>query len=137
AALWLAIFYRLDRLEPEPKHMVLNVYLVGALLTAALHGPILQGVFNVNQWLYNNWWSHLLGGILVVGFLEQFIVYLAVRYVIFDDPEFDERVDGVIYAVAAGLGVATILNFNYVLQHGGVDLNIGSIRMVVHALAHA
>jgi RsiW-degrading membrane proteinase PrsW (M82 family) len=137
AALWLAIFYRLDRLEPEPKHMVMNVYIMGTILAAAVHEPILQGVFGVGEWLYNSWWAYLLGAILVVGFLEQFIVYVTVRYVMFDHPEFDERVDGVIYAVAAGLGVATILNFSYVLVHNGVDLAVGSIRMVVNALAHA
>jgi RsiW-degrading membrane proteinase PrsW (M82 family) len=60
-----------------------------------------------------------------------------VRYGIYADPEFDERVDGVIYAIAAGLGLATVLNFNYVLEHGGVDLGIGSVHVVVTALAHA
>jgi RsiW-degrading membrane proteinase PrsW (M82 family) len=57
--------------------------------------------------------------------------------VMFDHPEFDERVDGVIYAIAAGLGLATILNFEYVYSRNGVDLDIGSIRMVINTLAHA
>jgi len=39
--------------------------------------------------------------------------------------------------VAAGLGVATVTNFNYVLRHGGVDLDMGSIRMVVNTLGFA
>ena len=52
-------------------------------------------------------------------------------------PEFDERLDGIIYATAAGLGVATVVNFGYVLEHGGVDLGIGSVRMVTNALGYA
>jgi RsiW-degrading membrane proteinase PrsW (M82 family) len=137
AGLWLGFFYRLDRYEPEPKRMVLGVYVLGALVTAALHQPVLEGVFSADSWLYDQWWTRLLGGILVVGVLEQFLVYLVVRFSIFGHPEFDQRVDGVIYAMAAGLGVATVLNFQYVIERGGVDLDIGSIRMVVNALAFA
>ncbi|MDQ3250625.1 MAG: PrsW family glutamic-type intramembrane protease [Chloroflexota bacterium] len=137
AGLWLVFFYRLDRREPEPKRMVFNVFMVGLLLAAALYQPVVQGMFTVDSWLYHRWWVRLLGGILIVGFVEQFLVYLAVRYGVFEDAEFDERIDGVIYAIAAGLGFATFLNFRYVIERGGVDLDIGSIRMVVNALAHA
>lgn len=137
AALWLLVFYRMDRLEPEPKRMVFNVFLIGALVTAALHAPVLNGIFAVNDWLYHSWWSQLLGSIVIIGMVEQAFVWAIVRYTVFSSPEFDERVDGVIYAIAAGLGVATVLNFQYVLSRGGVDLNIGSMRMVVTAMAQA
>ena len=137
AVLWLYFFYRLDRLEAEPKHMVLGVFLLGALITAALHDFIIDDVFNVRDWQYNSWWGHLLGGILIVGIVQQFIIYATVRYAVFRHPEFDERVDGVIYSVAAGLGLATVLNFSYVFRSNGVDLDIGSIRMVINALAYA
>ena len=137
AALWLVIFYRMDRREPEPKRLVVTVYLGGLLLAAALFQPVLGSLFAVDTWLYQTWWSQLLGGILVIGFLSTGIVYLAVRFLVFDDREFDERVDGILYAVAAGLGVATVVNFGYVTQHGGVDLGIGSIRMVTNALGYA
>jgi RsiW-degrading membrane proteinase PrsW (M82 family) len=137
AAIWLFFFYRLDRLEAEPKHMVGGVFLLGALITAALHDFIINDIFNVNEWQYNSWWGHLLGGILIVGFVEQFIIYVTVRYAVFRHPEFDERVDGVIYSVAAALGLATVLNFYYVFRSNGVDLDIGSIRMVINALAYA
>jgi len=137
AALWLVVFYRMDRLELEPKRMVFNVFLIGALVAAALHAPILNGIFAVNDWLYSSWWSQLLGSIVIIGMVEQAFVWAIVRYTVFSSPEFDERVDGVIYAIAAGLGVATVLNFQYVLSRGGVDLDIGSIRMVVTAMAQA
>ncbi len=137
AGLWLSFFYQLDRQEPEPVEMVFSIFVVGMLLTAALYQPVLQGIFEIDRWLYANWWARLLGGILVVGFFEQFLVYATVRYGVFKRPEFDERMDGIIYAIAAGLGFATVLNFIYVLDRGGVDLDIGSMRMVVNALAHA
>lgn len=137
ALLWLLIFYRLDRAEPEPKRLVAGVYLTGLLLAAALHLPLFGVIFDTQSWLGAYWWSQLLGNILVTGMVTAAIIYGAVRVVVFDNSEFDERLDGVIYAVAAGLGVATVSNFVYVWQHGGVDLNIGSIRVVVDTLGYA
>jgi len=136
ALLWLGIFYGFDRIEPEPKQMVLVTFVAGALLFAALQRPVLHGIFQIDEWLYTTWWSRLLGGALVVGVFEQYLVFLAVRYIAFENPEFDERVDGVIYAIAAGLGIATVVNFLYVVEGGGVDIGIGSLRMVVHTLAY-
>lgn len=137
ALLWLGFFYGFDRLEPEPRRMVMATFAGGAILFAALAGPLLNRIFGVDQWLASTWWSRLLGGVLVVGVIEQYLVYLTVRYLVFEHAEFDERVDGVVYAVAAGLGVATVINFEYVLARGGVDLDIGSVRMVINALAYA
>lgn len=137
AVLWLVIFYRIDSREPEPKRLVAGVYAVGLLLAAGIYLPILNGVFAVDTWLYQNWWVQLVGEVLVIGMLGMGLVYLAVRATVFDNPEFDERLDGIIYAMAAGLGIGTVINFMYVWQHGGVDLGIGSIRMVTNALGYA
>ena len=127
----------LDAREPEPKRLVSTVYVVGLLLAAALYQAVVIGFFDVESWMYSYWWSQLFGEILVIGALSMGIVYLTVRFIVFGHPEFDERLDGIIYAMAAGLGIATVVNFAYVIQHGGVDLGIGSIRMVTNALGYA
>ena len=137
ALIWLVFFYRQDRLEPEPKQYVFGVFLLGALLAGAAAIPLTGDLFQVEDWLYRSVLSRILGSILVVGFIQEFLKYAAVRYSIYSSAEFDERVDGVIYATAAGLGFATMLNFQYVLAYRGVDPTIGAIRMVVNALAHA
>jgi RsiW-degrading membrane proteinase PrsW (M82 family) len=46
-------------------------------------------------------------------------------------------VDGIVYGAAAGLGLATLLNLQYVLGSGGVKLDVGVLRVTVTALAHA
>jgi len=137
AFLWLIFFYQQDRLEPEPKVYVISVFVLGALLAQAIGIPLLEVVFDVRRWLSISPWVNLLGSILVVGFTQEFLKYAAVRYSIYRLPEFDERVDGVVYGTAAGLGYATMLNFNYVIASGGVNLQVGVIRIVVTALAQA
>ncbi len=137
ALIWLGFFYQQDRVEPDPKGYVLGVFALGALLAAGVGQPLIDQVFRVSQWLYADAVTTLLGSILVVGFVQEFLKYAAVRYSIYTSPEFDEATDGVIYATAAGLGYATVLNIQFVLASGGLDLTAGVIRMVVVALAQA
>ena len=137
AGIWLVFFYMQDRLEPEPKHFVLGVFALGGLLASAIGVPLVENVFRVSHWLYADTVTTILGGILVVGFTQEFLKYAAVRYSIYHSEEFDEPTDGVIYATAAGLGYATVLNIQFVVSNGGVDLGSGVIRMAVVALAQA
>jgi RsiW-degrading membrane proteinase PrsW (M82 family) len=137
AVIWLAFFYLQDRLEPEPKRYVVGVFILGALLAAAVGIPLVDDLFSVKEWLYDSQVVRLVGGILVLGFSQEFLKYAAVRYTVYGSREFDERMDGVIYGTAAGLGYATMLNIQYVVSNAGVDLSVGVIRIVVTALAQA
>lgn len=137
AAVWMTFFYWQDRIEPEPKGYILAVFLLGGLLAAAIGTPLLENIFHVSKWIYADTAATIIGGILVVGFSQEFLKYAAVRYSIYRSAEFDEATDGVIYATAAGLGYATLLNIQFVVSNGGVDLGASVIRMAVVALAHA
>lgn len=137
AFIWMIFFYMQDSAEPEPKGFVAGVFLLGGLLAAAVGIPVVENLFRVSHWIHNNTLTTILGGILVVGFTQEFLKYAAVRYSIYHSDEFDEPTDGVIYATAAGLGYATVLNINFVVANGGVDLGAGIIRMAVVALAQA
>lgn len=137
AALWLAVFYLQDRAEPEPKAFLFGVFVLGALLASAVGQPLINEVFGVNRWASGNLVFKLVAGIFIVGAIQEFLKYAAIRYSIFQSQEFDERVDGIIYGAAAGLGYATMLNIAYVMGNGGVDLGVGAVRVAVFALAHA
>jgi RsiW-degrading membrane proteinase PrsW (M82 family) len=137
AGLWIGFFYRQDRLEPEPKGMVFQVFILGGLLAAAIGNPLLNNVFHISSWLYSGFWINLLGAILVIGFSQEFLKYAAVRFSIYNSTEFDEHTDGIIYATAAGLGFATVLNVSFIVSSGGVNLGMGAVRIVLTALAQA
>lgn len=137
AALWLAFFYAQDRLEPEPKGYVLGVFMLGALLAGAVGIPVLRNLFRVQDWIGASPLIELLGAILIVGFVQEFLKYAAVRTSVYSSAEFDERLDGVLYGTAAGLGYATALNIAYVVDSGGVNLAMAAIQVTVVALAQA
>jgi RsiW-degrading membrane proteinase PrsW (M82 family) len=137
AAIWMVFFYRQDRLEPEPKQYVIAVFILGMLLASAIGIPVVNQLFNVNQWLSTNTLTHIAGAVLVIGFVQEFLKYAAVRYSVYMTSEFDERIDGVVYGTAAGLGFAVMLNIQYVIANGGVDLYMGVMRIVITTLAQA
>ncbi len=137
ALLWMGFFYQQDRLEPEPKQFVAGVFLLGGLLASAVGIPVVRDLFQVQEWMPRSTVANILGSILIIGFGQEFLKYVAVRYSIYLSPEFDERVDGVIYGTAAGLGFATMLNVHYVTANAGVDLGMGVVRIAVTALAQA
>lgn len=136
AALWLLFFYLQDRLEPEPIGDVARQFLIGTALAGTFSLPLLTSVVRVQEWLFRDTTSLLLGALLT-GAVEVFTIYLTVRFFIFDSPEFDERTDGVVYGTAAGLGVATATNLAFILANGGAALGAGEIYVAEVALAQA
>jgi protease PrsW len=137
ALVWLVAFTQQDRLEPEPKHYVFGVFILGALLAQAVGQPLIREFFRVQDWASGSAVVNILASILIAGFIQEFLKYAAVRYTVFYSGEFDERVDGIIYGAAAGLGYATVLNLQYVISNGGVDLGVGVMRVATSALAQA
>ncbi|MDQ3927752.1 MAG: PrsW family glutamic-type intramembrane protease [Chloroflexota bacterium] len=134
AAIWLFLFYVQDREEPEPTVYVVLMAVLGAILAASIGQPLIQGFFRASEWLDNNLLTNILGSILVVGFIQEFLKYAGVRFSMYYSAEFDQRMDGVIYGTAIGLGYGTMLNILTVINSGGVNLGVGVINIVVTAL---
>lgn len=132
---WLWWFYRKDRYDPEPRGLVLKIFVLGmlpvlpagileVLLTRALFGPS-NGSFAAT----------VVGMLLVVGPVEEFGKYLVVRRWAFRNPAFNEPLDGIIYAAAAALGFASLENFLYLLDNGAwLILVRGPLSTLGHVL---
>jgi RsiW-degrading membrane proteinase PrsW (M82 family) len=137
SAFWLFFFYRQDRLEPEPKSRIAAVFLLAALLTDVVGRRLINDWFQVSAWASRSTLWSLLASILIIGVTYQAIVYVAVRLVVYNTEEFDERMDGIVYGTTAGLGIATLLNLYYVLGNEGVALGPGVVNTVTTAMAAA
>ncbi|HET6611783.1 MAG TPA: PrsW family intramembrane metalloprotease [Kofleriaceae bacterium] len=140
AILWLVYFYLQDSHEPEPKHYVAGVYLLGALVSAQLSGFVLDSLLAAPEGIQFSSWTaeRIVYAIGIAGVTQELAKYVVVRYTIYRSPELDEPLDGIIYMTAAGIGFATAENVHYLQGlDGSVFLGTGVINTVVTTLAHA
>jgi RsiW-degrading membrane proteinase PrsW (M82 family) len=136
ALIWLVYVYRQDRLEPEPIGLVLGVFVMGGLLGGAVAAPLAEHVFGVREWQGRSTVAGIVAAIAVMATLQQLCTYLAVRYTAYVTAEFDEPIDGVIYATAAGIGLATVLNVEFVVDNDGVLPLAGATFIATTTLVH-
>lgn len=137
AVLWLGLFYAQDHLEPEPHHYVVGLFVLGALLGGAVEQPLLRDLFQVQLWTPTGIATELLANILVHGLLTAALVYVAVRFTVLPTPEFDERVDGIIYGTSVALGLGIAANLAYLFDNGTVSIGVGTMQVIVTSLAYA
>ncbi len=133
AFLWMIYFYRNDRYAPEPKKLVARTFLVGALVGAAMVFSLKELPFYV---------SVLSMAVFVAPVTEEIAKFLCVRWTVYNRSEFDEPVDGMVYATAAALGFASVENIIYVLNSwasGGAEIGVLVLtgRSVLSVPAHA
>lgn len=123
--LWLWVIYRTDWYDPEPKRLILATFGLGllAILPAFAGERLAELVYPSFRALEQASLSEkapmvpvLVGCFLVVGPCEEVAKFLAVRLFVFRRPEFDEPLDGIIYAAAAALGFASLENVLYVVD---------------------
>ncbi len=100
-----------DPTKREPFSLLAVTFLLAILFAtfAAIVNSILAGPFALLG----------LGGVvlyffLVVGPIEEFVKWLAIRVHAYNDPRFDAVINGAIYGAIAGLGFATVENFVYI-----------------------
>jgi len=134
AAIWLTFVYRQDRVEPEPLGVVLFVFLLGGLLGYGLALPIEERLLGLHVWEHGSSMHAWVNAVAVTATLQTLCAYLAVRYSVYFTDEFDEPVDGIIYTVAAGLGVATVVNVDFLLTHDHVLPLAGATAIANNAL---
>ena len=70
----------------------------------------------------------------VAAFSEELFKYLAFILLIWNNKNFNEKFDGIIYAVFIGLGFAMVENIMYVTSHGA---GVGYIRAITAVPGHA
>lgn len=117
----LLYIYKKDRYEPEPLHLIAWVFFLGALsvIPAGLIELLFpEGVFS---------------SAIVAPVVEEGLKFLVVYFAVYHLPEFDEPMDGIVYAAAASLGFATIENILYVLDGG---LAVGIVRAIASVPGH-
>jgi RsiW-degrading membrane proteinase PrsW (M82 family) len=119
----LIYFYLMDRYEPEPLKWVLKVFLYGAVMTVP--ALLIEAQFAPGLLLL----------IVVAPVVEELLKFAAVYFSVYRDQEFDEPMDGIVYAASAALGFATIENIIFVIMSG--ELMTSLFRALISVPGHA
>ena len=134
--IWL-LFYLREDVHPEPKRLILQVFLLGAL--SAPIALVTEGVLNK---ILNNFGDKVSLWVLLVlmAAIEEIVKYLVVWFRMSKDRNFDEPIDAMVYMVVAALGFATAENifFSSSAFADSAILGIGviSARFIGSTLLH-
>ncbi len=115
---WLFYYLRKD-LHPEPKRMIIKIFIFGALIT----GPALLVQLGLLRLIsqFSTWptLSSFLTWFFAIALVEELFKYSIVRFAILQSPELDEPLDIMLYMVVAALGFAAAENVLYLFPPAG------------------
>jgi len=121
---WSYMYWRRDRFEPEPRGLLLKLFIAGACVT--LLAGLVNGIFDLI----------LPAGfvlILVAPPVEELSKIAVVLLVAYRSQHFTQVVDGAIYGISCALGFAVVENLEY-----AVDFGVGILvtRSILLPLGH-
>lgn len=132
---WWAVYYWPARRRGRALRHMPALILLGGLLANGVALPIIHEIFQVETWLVTaSGTTRIIGYTLIVGFLQEYLKFAAVRYTVFADI-LRERSDGVAYGVAVSMGFAVVLSLRFFADNGPTPLDTATIRVVSIALS--
>lgn len=128
----LVYIYVKDVYRTEPGRPLLICFILGMFSTipAAYFETLLMPLTSG----YSFYWHQAIDAFLIIGFSEELVKFLILKYYAARQPSFDEPFDGIVYSVFISMGFAFLENIFYVLE-GGVSVAV--TRMFTAVPAHA
>ena len=117
-ALLMLLIYKMDKVEREPPKLMRKLFLFGLLATIPILvlEAIAEGIISIFSW--SEFTGLFLMYFVVPGFVEEGVKYWMLHKKTWDEPNFNYKFDGVVYAVFISLGFALVENVMYVLSTG-------------------
>jgi protease PrsW len=134
ALIAMVIVDRLDAKRPEPWRLRWGVTAIGMLscVPAIAIEVALTKYFNGRGMPAITYDGAAANSFVVAAAVEEACKIGAVYWIVWRRPEFDERMDGIVYAARAGLGFALLENMLYLLgQH---DLGGAAVTWIMRAV---
>lgn len=119
AFLLLRYIYRHDTIEKEPPGLIVTLLLLGvaaalvSIVFERLGRALLDGLLDAGSPVYS-----IAFAFLVVAVVEEGAKFLFLKWRSWNDPNFNYRFDGIVYAVSVSLGFAAFENIMYVMRYG-------------------
>jgi RsiW-degrading membrane proteinase PrsW (M82 family) len=125
--------YLTDRYDKEPLNLLIKIFIIGGV-------SILPAILIERVLTYLNIFTGLLGiayvSFIVAGFTEEFVKRAVVKKFAYHHRAFNEKLDGIVYAVFVSLGFATVENILYVVFRYAHVSTIGFQRAIFSVPAH-
>ncbi|MFM2376167.1 MAG: hypothetical protein RLZZ165_1264 [Bacteroidota bacterium] len=128
------VIFMLDRYEREPLTILVLCFVLGILIAVpALFSEMgLEKVFRIKSAGDSVFWT-IVRAFAIVAVCEEGYKFLVLRLYAYPRQAFNEPYDGIMYAVAIGMGLAAIENVIYVWEGG---MRIALLRMFTAVPAH-
>lgn len=125
------IYFR-DKYEKEPIRLLLKALLFGALTVIPI--TFLEIFLGSFSQLFSGLGAAAWNAFVVAGFSEELFKFIALYLLIWKSKEFNDKFDGIVYAVFVSLGFAAVENILYVTGNGHFT---GIMRAITAVPAHA
>ena len=112
----LVYIYVRDKYEKEPMSMLLKAFFTGAL--AVIPIIFVENILQANAANYTGYTRIAYNAFVVAAFTEEIFKFFALYLVIWKNKAFNEKFDGIVYAVFVSMGFATVENIMYVSGYG-------------------
>lgn len=131
----MALVSRFDSKRPEPSRQLRRATFWGGLSTL----PVIVVQLALEKLNPGGVAGAFYTSYFVAGFTEELAKALVLYWVVWRQPAFDERLDGIVYATRAGLGFALVENVGYLLgtQSVGGLLGVWVLRAALAVPGHA
>ena len=133
AFLLLLWCYKQDSEQPEPVKLLVKGVFLGIIGTI----PVI--ILELASGLFTNIFPPVLReaytAFFVAGFIEEGMKYVLLKKVFFKNPEFDQIMDGIVYAFCISLGFAFAENFLYGLQNSNSLIIRAFTAVPMHAFS--
>lgn len=130
--IFLTYIYAKDKIEKEPFKLLAKAVLAGILITIPI--VFVELFFTSLFHSSSKAVAAFYDAFVVAAFSEELFKFLALYILIWKNKEFDERFDGIVYAVFISLGFAAAENVLYVFEYGQTT---GYTRALTAVPAHA
>lgn len=121
-----------DKYEREPVKLVLTAMLLGAVIVVPV--VAVEHIIGFFGSFFTGIAAAFWNAFAVAAFTEETFKFLILWLLIWKNPEFNDKYDGIVYAVFVSLGFAGVENILYVLESG---YSTGIMRALTAVPAHA
>ena len=125
--------YLKDKHEREPVGLLIRSFFFGILsvFITLILSLVIDLFITINEEDVSEQAVH---AFFIVALVEEFSKFIFVRGVLYNNKNFNEPFDGIVYSVMVGMGFATFENIVYVIDNG---LGTAVLRMFTAVPAHA